>query len=69
MTMSMFDLSGQRILITGAAKGIGAATASLCASLGAELILVPGSLLPEDPLLGALLGAGLQVRRVRLSLD
>jgi NAD(P)-dependent dehydrogenase (short-subunit alcohol dehydrogenase family) len=38
--MSMFDLSGQRILITGAAKGLGAATATLCASLGAELILV-----------------------------
>ena len=36
----MFDLSGQRILVTGAAQGIGAATATLCASLGAELILV-----------------------------
>ena len=40
MTMSPFDLSGQRLLITGAAQGIGAATATLCASLGAELILV-----------------------------
>jgi NAD(P)-dependent dehydrogenase (short-subunit alcohol dehydrogenase family) len=38
--MSGFDLIGQRVLITGAAKGIGAATATLCASLGAELILV-----------------------------
>lgn len=38
--MSVFDLSGQRILVTGAAQGIGAATATLCASLGAELILV-----------------------------
>jgi NAD(P)-dependent dehydrogenase (short-subunit alcohol dehydrogenase family) len=38
--MSVFDLTGQRILVTGAAQGIGAATATLCASLGAELILV-----------------------------
>ena len=35
-----FDLSGRRILITGAAAGIGAATARVCASLGAEMILV-----------------------------
>ena len=34
------DLSGLRILITGAAGGIGAATARACAALGAqELIL------------------------------
>lgn len=38
--MSPFDLSGERILVTGAAQGIGAATATLCAALGAELILV-----------------------------
>jgi NAD(P)-dependent dehydrogenase (short-subunit alcohol dehydrogenase family) len=35
-----FDLSGQRILITGAAEGIGAATAHVCAGLGAETLLV-----------------------------
>jgi NAD(P)-dependent dehydrogenase (short-subunit alcohol dehydrogenase family) len=35
-----FDLSGRRILITGAAVGIGAATARVCASLGAETILL-----------------------------
>ncbi|MGH6912251.1 MAG: SDR family NAD(P)-dependent oxidoreductase [Geminicoccales bacterium] len=35
----MFDLTGQRVLITGAARGIGAATATLCASLGAELMV------------------------------
>ena len=34
-----FDLSGSRVLITGAAGGIGAATARLCASLGARLTL------------------------------
>jgi NAD(P)-dependent dehydrogenase (short-subunit alcohol dehydrogenase family) len=37
---SAFDLSGRRILITGAADGIGAATAAICARLGAEVILV-----------------------------
>jgi NAD(P)-dependent dehydrogenase (short-subunit alcohol dehydrogenase family) len=35
-----FDLGGRRVLITGAAAGIGAATARVCASLGAELVLV-----------------------------
>jgi NAD(P)-dependent dehydrogenase (short-subunit alcohol dehydrogenase family) len=35
-----FDLSGRRILITGAGGGIGAATARICASLGAAVILV-----------------------------
>jgi len=34
-----FSLAGQRILITGAAGGIGQATARLCAMLGAELFL------------------------------
>ena len=37
---SAFDLSGQRILITGAAGGIGEMTAGVCASLGAALLLV-----------------------------
>jgi NAD(P)-dependent dehydrogenase (short-subunit alcohol dehydrogenase family) len=35
-----FDLTGRRILITGAAGGIGAATAKVCATLGAEILLV-----------------------------
>jgi NAD(P)-dependent dehydrogenase (short-subunit alcohol dehydrogenase family) len=35
-----FDLTGRRILITGAAEGVGAATARVCASLGAKLILL-----------------------------
>ena len=34
-----FDMSGTRILITGAAGGIGAATARLCAELGATMVL------------------------------
>ena len=35
-----FDLSGRRILITGGGAGIGAATAEVCARLGAEVFLV-----------------------------
>lgn len=35
-----FDLSGRRILITGGGAGIGAATAAVCARLGAEVFLV-----------------------------
>jgi NAD(P)-dependent dehydrogenase (short-subunit alcohol dehydrogenase family) len=35
-----FDLSGRRVLITGGGAGIGAATARICASLGAAVILV-----------------------------
>lgn len=34
-----FDLTGHRILIAGAAGGIGAATAKVCAELGAALVL------------------------------
>ena len=37
---SAFDLTEERILITGAAGGIGAAAARVCAALGAELLLV-----------------------------
>lgn len=38
-TVRTFDMSGTRILITGAAGGIGAETARLCAQLGATLVL------------------------------
>ena len=37
--MSPFDLTGRRIMITGGASGIGAATARLCARLGATPII------------------------------
>ena len=53
---SAFDLSGQRILITGAAGGIGAATAHVCASLGAALLLVDQR--PSDGLAQELREAG-----------
>jgi NAD(P)-dependent dehydrogenase (short-subunit alcohol dehydrogenase family) len=35
-----FDLTGRRILITGAGGGIGAATAAVCAKMGAEVLLM-----------------------------
>jgi NAD(P)-dependent dehydrogenase (short-subunit alcohol dehydrogenase family) len=37
--MSLVDLSGKRLLITGASSGIGRAISVLCASLGARLII------------------------------
>ena len=51
-----YDLSGMRILLTGASGGIGQATARLCASLGAELVLTDRT--PAPVLLEALAGNG-----------
>jgi NAD(P)-dependent dehydrogenase (short-subunit alcohol dehydrogenase family) len=53
---SAFDLSGQRIVITGAAGGIGAMTARVCAELGAELHLVDRR--PTGPLADELRAVG-----------
>jgi len=52
---SAFDLSGQRILITGATGGIGASTARVCAALGAELVLIDQR--PAEALVAELGGA------------
>ena len=49
-----FDLSDRRILITGAAGGIGAAAATFCASLGAKMILIDNNA-----------GAGVIARAIR----
>ncbi len=43
MSDQLYSLKGRRILITGAASGIGAATARLCARLGADLVLLDKS--------------------------
>lgn len=51
-----YDLSGMRIVLTGASGGIGSATARLCASLGAEMILTDVAGNPE--LLAELRGDG-----------
>jgi NAD(P)-dependent dehydrogenase (short-subunit alcohol dehydrogenase family) len=53
---SAFDLSGRRILITGAAGGIGEITARVCAALGAELLLVDRR--PMDPMVHQLQQTG-----------
>ncbi len=37
---NIIDLTGKRILITGASSGMGAETARLCSQLGAKLVLV-----------------------------
>lgn len=59
------DMTGQRVLITGAAGGIGAATARACAALGAGLVLT--DLAPLDKLVGELEGAGAKVSAHRLN--
>ena len=39
MTLSLFDLSGKRALVTGSSQGIGLALAHGLAGAGAEVIL------------------------------
>ena len=40
MQENIFSLLGKRIVVTGASSGIGKACAKVCASMGAELLLV-----------------------------
>lgn len=54
---SAFDLTGKRILITGAAAGIGASAARICGSLGAALALV--DVQPTEPLADELRADGI----------
>jgi NAD(P)-dependent dehydrogenase (short-subunit alcohol dehydrogenase family) len=54
---NLFDLRGERILITGAGGAIGGATARVCASLGAEVILTD---LKAPSALAAELGASVR---------
>ena len=60
-----FSLQGRRILISGAAGGIGSATARLMAQLGADLVLID-RLAPAEigERVGAAVAAAAQLRRV-----
>jgi NAD(P)-dependent dehydrogenase (short-subunit alcohol dehydrogenase family) len=57
-----FDLTGRRILISGAAGGIGEITARVCASLGAALLLVDQR--PTEPLAHQLRGTGADTQAI-----
>lgn len=56
-------LQGQRILVTGAATGIGAATARICASLGADVALL--DLADCEPGVAAITASGGAARAFR----
>lgn len=58
------DMTGQRVLITGAAGGIGAAAARACAALGAGLVLA--DLTPPEKLAAELQAEGVEVSTCRL---
>lgn len=45
---SAFDLTGRRIVVTGAASGIGAAAAAVCVSQGASVVAVDAAPIPAD---------------------
>jgi 3-oxoacyl-[acyl-carrier protein] reductase len=59
---SAFSLREQRVLIVGAAGGIGSATARVCASLGAELALVDRH--APEALAGELRSQGTRVQSI-----
>jgi len=56
---NLFALSGQRVLVTGAAGGIGSAICHVCASLGADIIAIDQT--PLDTLARALTRHGARV--------
>lgn len=56
MAAGAFSLAGRRILVTGAAAGIGAETARVCAELGAAVILVDRQ--PADAVAAGIRGRG-----------
>ena len=58
------EMKGARVLITGAAGGIGAATARACAALGADLALC--DMAPLDALAAELEGEGVKLSTHRL---
>lgn len=58
--MNPFALEGRRILVTGASSGIGAATAALCAHLGAQVIACGRDTARLDTVVAGLAGSGHQ---------
>ena len=56
--MTAFSLAGRRILVTGASSGIGAATASLCANLGAHVVACGRDTVRLDAVVASLAGSG-----------
>lgn len=58
MSGSPFSLEGKRILVTGASSGVGAATARLCAGMGARVILCGRDRERLAPVLDSLDGDG-----------
>lgn len=63
LSQNLYRLDGQRILITGAAGGIGSAAARACGALGAELVLV--DVTAADRLGAELSGTGCTVQAHR----
>lgn len=53
-----FSLAGRTILVTGASSGIGAATASLCANMGARIIACGRDTARLDAVVASLAGSG-----------
>lgn len=58
-----FALNGRRVLVTGAAAGIGAASARVCAALGATIVLVDRD--PTDALADEIEAAGGEATAIR----
>ena len=62
MNNAPFSLAGRTILVTGASSGIGAATAGLCANLGAHIIACGRDTARLDAVVAGLAGSGHQAR-------
>jgi len=66
--MTTHGLAGRRVLITGAGRGLGAATARVLAARGCRLALVSRSAWPLDALADTLADTGVDVARYAVDL-